>query len=661
MHTWAVVVATKGTAIPSEVIGDLDRAAHPDLTFPPSAHHRWSSDDGRVQAAGWTHVAAPEIGSYWDDCGSVLTAFSGRVWKDQAAWRRGATWASQLTDLVEGIDIDTEAERFGGMFTLLHLRADGTGWITADPLGTAMVYQADGPTYAVITNRAALAASLATGRVRPPTRDLVGAAHFAYTGVYHDGRTGFEAVSVIPQATVLHVEAGAMPRAATWSTHPWLGAEQDLDLDEVVERSVDRLRAAVRLLVTAGEVRTACELTGGKDSRLVLAMLLAEGIAPEVEFRTWGAPTLPDVVVASELTERYGLDHRTSGRPLVDRTGLGRTGGGRRAGPVEHATRPLDIEEQYRHHVWASSGMLGLWDLHRPLWPPAAAPSLCGIGVEILSTNYAATDRLRRPQQLARFVDRGGFVYDSAGLLSPEVSRSMRSSVTREILDASPGSDARDAVDGYYVRGKFRRWSGAIAELDSRERIFALCDLTVIRDAFALGAATRRSDVLHHRLMEASAPGLASHRFSGGGWSPELRRSHGAPVDIPLRAAGRSWLPTDVEIELHRVRRMVQRSTNGTVARAARRRRPVSGRAAEANRMADLEAKTRLLRSLLDVPVGHATWDIYDRRRTLDAVGRLGELTTQGRTEVHLAATVATWLSGGEQKGDVYVDTSAGS
>ena len=316
----------------------------------------------------------------------------------------------------------------------------------------------------------------------------------------------------------------------------------------------------------------------------------------------------------------------------------------------------MQLEEQCRHHVWMSSGSVSLWDLHRPMWPPPSGVSLCGIGVEILSTNYAATDRVDRPDLLARFVDRGGFVYNSAGLLRTDAAHHLRDAVRRELQASQPvDGDSLDAVDGYYVREKFRRWSGAIAEMSTRERIFALYDLPIIRDAFALGSRTRRSDAFHYRLMEACAPGLAQMPFAGGGWSPELAGSLPDGAGLPTRSAGRTWLPVAAEIELYRARRILHRSRNGAVARLARRRRPRPSTAVELNLVHELDAKRSVLRSLLDVPSGHPTWDLYDRRRTLDALDRMELQSTQALSEIHHAATVATWLDGGERRADAFV------
>lgn len=650
MHTWVVVTAKGGSPVPPEIVAELDDRSHEALTFPPSAHHRWSSADGRMHAAGWSHVSSHEIGSYWEDRGSSLTAFSGRLWHDLMSWRPGRTWAAQLADHLVDTRIDVETERFSGMFSMVHLRDDGTGWVTADPLGTVMVYSAETPTHSVVTNRAALAASLVTSPGRAPARDREAMGILAFTGSLHGERTGFEEVRLIPQASIVHLAGGRTPRTDTWSRRPWWVDGAEVDVDTAVERSLVRLRSAVRLLAPLGEHRTVCELTGGKDSRLVLALLLAEGLAHDVEFRTWGSPDLPDVVVATQLAEHYGLDHRVGRGPVTDRTGRSRDSYRSRS---ELTVRPMETEEHYRHHVWMSSGCLSIFDLYTPLWPPSSSVSLCGLGVEILSSNYPATDRADTSGLLARFVASGGFVYDTARLLKTDVAHHLRGVVTRQLQEAQPDAgDSLDAVDGYYLRGRFRRWSGALAEVDVRERMFALYDLPVIRNAFAIGSRTRRSEVLHYRLMEACAPGLARLPFSGGGWSPELARSLPDGTEYPMRFGGRTWLPAAVEFELYRPRRALHRSRNRAVVDLARRRRSGTGRAADVSRMQDLDQKRAVLRSLLDLPTGHPTWDLYDRKRTLGALDRIETLPITGRVEVHHAATVATWLDGGEQRAD---------
>jgi len=250
-------------------------------------------------------------------------------------------------------------KRFTGTFTLISLQPDGSGWVTADPLGTAMIYRAEAPSHSVLTNRASLAAALVTPPDTRAARDLEAMATLAFTGSCHGGLTGYQAVNVLPQASIAHIAPGRPPRVETWSELPWWADHAGVDHQTVlVERGLDRLGASVRLMVESSESRAVCELTGGKDSRLVLALLLDQGLARDVEFQTWGEAGLPDVEVASMLTERYGLDHRVGSAGMVDRTGRS----GRHAARSSNwRTRPLDLEERHRHHVWMTSGLLTLW------------------------------------------------------------------------------------------------------------------------------------------------------------------------------------------------------------------------------------------------------------------------------------------------------------
>lgn len=657
MHSWVVVAAKHGRTIPPDVVEMLDHRMADDLPFPVMGHEQWSSDDGRVRAGGWwAEAASPGIGAFWQRSPGDVTAFSGHVWIDDAPWPATGSWAAQLGGRCASLDISRDVERLSGDFTLLHLRSDGSGWVTADPLGVGPLYRAETPDVVVVANRAELAATLTCAPGALVARDVEAMGLLAYTGSLQGLRTGFEAVRVLPQGSILHLHPHRDPRVETWAPMPWWDDDAPGDLDGAVELCLDRLRARVRLLASPVAARATCELTGGKDSRLVLALLLAEGLAHDVEFRTWGTPEAPDVAVATMLAERYGLDHRVGGKPVVSRTGYrpqrppARDQGGWRK-------RAVDYEGQLRHHVWAGSGALSIWDLHTFTWPPASGLTLSGVAGEMLRTNYSATDRIETTDLLARFLTRGGFGFDAAGLLTNDAADHVRHLVMEQIQSVLPtGGDARDAVDGFYLRGLLRRWAGAHAELGTRHRVFSLYDLHAIRAAFAIGSEARRSEVLHLRLIEACAPGLARMPFADTGWSDQLVRSRPDGASLPQQA-GRRQLPISAELALLPVRRRLHRSRRGFVIDLARRRRPKAG-AAETNRMQNIEHKRAVLRSLLDLPPGHPTWDLYDRRRTLDALDRIETLPTQGRADVHHAATVATWLDRGEQRADLFTPTA---
>lgn len=578
---------------------------------------------------------------------------------DATPWQAGRPIGAQLAERCSVIEVSTDVGRFDGVFTVLHLRSNGSGWVTADPLGLAMLYRAETAEVDVISNRADLAAALAGAAGRPSGRDVEAMGLLGYTGTLIGDRTGFEGVRVLPQASIVHLTSGRAPSVETWADLPWWSGGEQEDPATGIDRCLDRLRARVRLLV-ATEDRVTCELTGGKDSRLVLALLLAEGVANDVQYVTWGGPDLPDVKIATILGDHFGLDHRTEDRPSPRPIKPSPTDPAAWVRP-NWMVRSVGYEERLRHHCWATSGSLSFWDLHTVLWPPAQGPSLCGLAGEVLSTNYPATNGVGSFERLQSFLAGRGLGYNSAGLLTAGAAEHLAGIVEAELLSLVPrDGDARDAVDGFYQRGRLRRWAGLKFEIGSRNRAFPLYDLQVARAAFSIGSEARRREELHFGLMRACAPELTRMPFAGKGWSRDLVAAH--PHDGLGEPAPRVS-PTPSSIG--NAPRPQPGSKDGHVANPAPGRRRWRGSApaeprmgttsAEANRMRNFDEKREVLRSMLDLPSGHPVWDLYERDRTLDALDTIETLPKRGRAEVHHAATAACWLDHGEQRSDLFI------
>lgn len=636
MHTWAIVVLKPGRTIPSAVLAELDEKKR-DVTFPLGGHERWSSEGGQVQAAGWWADDVPDVATSWHRRDRDVTASSGHIWIDAKPWQSDRPVSAQLAAWCSGNEVSRNIERLDGVFTLLHLRSDGSGWVTADALGLGLLYRSETAEVDVISNRAELAASLVGAAGRRCGRDLEAMGLLGFTGSLLGDRTGFDGVQVLPQASIVHLMPGRGLTVETWAQLPWWSGGDKEDPAAVIDLCLDRLRDRVRMAATSPHP-VACELTGGKDSRLVLALLLAAGVAHDINYLTWGAPHLADVTIAETLAERFDLDHRAGWKRSRGHAGPSRPdqSGEAVAEPGWKVLR-LGYEERLRHHAWASSGALSFWD-RNDVWPPSRALSLSGLAGEVLRTNHPATNRVDTPERLHRFLASGRLGYNSAGLFTDDAAEHLGGVVEAEMLSLLPNDgDVRDAVDGFYQRGRLRRLEGLKLEIGSRNRVFPLYDLHVVRAAFSIGSEARRREELHFRLIEACVPELIRLPFAGKGWPPALVAEHpearliGSPAD---RSS-----PSAPSIE--------------KAAQAPPRQPPVAT-AADINRMKDIDAKRHVLRSLLDLPPRHRVWDLYDRRRTLDALDKIESLPRRGRAEVHHAATVATWLDHGEQWSDVY-------
>ena len=69
--------------------------------------------------------------------------------------------------------------------------------------------------------------------------------------------------------------------------------------------------------------RRHADITGGRDSRLILALMLEAGVTDAFDFRTIGAPHAPDAVVGARIAERFGLLPSTSTKNRKLSSGLG--------------------------------------------------------------------------------------------------------------------------------------------------------------------------------------------------------------------------------------------------------------------------------------------------------------------------------------------------
>jgi hypothetical protein len=162
----------------------------------------------------------------------------------------------------------------------------------------------------VVSSRARLVASIcADGK---PSHDPLGAGWLPFCGFPMESRTGYEGVDVVPLGVRIEVSpAGIEFRPATPSWRQPLEGDPHALLDGVYADSVTSIHAALSYPVE----RKVAELTGGKDTRLIFAILLAEGLGDQFEYRTWGDADLPDVVVAQELTKMHGLRHEVGHEP----------------------------------------------------------------------------------------------------------------------------------------------------------------------------------------------------------------------------------------------------------------------------------------------------------------------------------------------------------
>ena len=640
MLTFAVVASQTGRPLDPTVLDRFEDRARAEVPFPVDRRISWMNDSGTVWFGGWQAPGrgAPEEPRWCVDLDG-LTAFAGRVWPRRDGWTGTGPVAEQLRQHLQRYPLVGSADELAGVYVVASMASQGSCAIAADPMGAGLLYRARSPGVVVVSTRAAVAAQLlaaATGTT--PRRDVLGASWLAYVGTAMGARTGFEDVTLVPDGAV--VEIG--PRGTIdfhRSTRPaWRQQADELAADPAT--AVEEVRAemvtAIRMALREPGMHASLGLTGGKDSRLVLALLLAEGLASNIEYQTLGADDLPDVVVARQLASTFGLHHVTS-------PGIAERWAWRQR--VDEALRDSTAaswpsrEIGFRITAWMASGMSNAGEPQLGRLPHGATLLLSGLFGESLRTNYAATLRFRSKEQASRFPDdlRPG----SVDIVDPEAKARYRAELHELLFEGASADDSpQDVVDTFYLRQRLRHWLGPTLEVDTQNRAFPLYSITAMRLAFAIGAENRHAEWIHYQLTRTACKQLVHVPFTSGDWPSRA----GADLVTPARYADPAPpgppqpRPSDrVHQRLASLRRQVGPNP-----------RPKIRIALQEYRAKERSTDVEIMRKLFRHDPSNPAFELIDATAVSWALDHFDKLSEGERTQVFGALTAVIWLGGHE-------------
>ncbi|WP_433432807.1 asparagine synthase-related protein [Nonomuraea sp. CA-141351] len=376
---------------------------------------------------------------------------------------------------------------------------DLTGRVTAEP-GCFAVFQAserglsastslapvDPVYYArtgelhVVGNRALLVRLAAFGGIR---YDLGALQSIARQGYFLSEETPFAEVRSLPPASRLVMEEQRL----TITTEPLPEGESRTGSKRVAE---GMLAAVEPLLRASDPVRLT--LTGGRDSRLIAALLRAAGIPFHTS--TSGFDDHPDVVVARQVAAALGVEHEVKAPPLTPANELSVVH------PADRAQNVLRVCE----------GMLSAYENISGDGAYSRRPLLGGHNGEILRGGFLSgmdevgTEDVRRRTRSLFLAHRVLFT-DTANAHAEELAWR---------------SDTPHVPDHLYLRFRVGRWHAAsrAAMLRRGTPVQPFLDNRVIAAALELDPLLRRSERLVHKLIKTFAPSLAAVPLEGGQW-----------------------------------------------------------------------------------------------------------------------------------------------
>jgi hypothetical protein len=459
-------------------------------------------------APGKTHIPHPT-----DEAGANLDLGIVRGARGDALcvgpiWYRGRFGPEALQRLLseteprgnDGAPSLDETQLRGNFALFLHRH--GRAWLLNDALGFVRVYSSDDGCF---HSTSWLAARAYTG-----SADINEAAAIEYVllGAVHDDRT------IAPGVTKLPLGHGLDLR----TRRAWRRFQQDGEpdspyrsIDEAVEGIGDYLLGVFREIAAAFPGRTSAALSGGFDSRLIVAGLLAQREQPRLF--VYGAPDSEDVPIARQVAEAEGIPLTVFDKDLMNRE------------------LPVPDLVQLVGNALFFDGLPndGIDDpgadrTTRLLQGAGDYLVLNGGGGEIFRNFFHLPNRRFRPIDIVRAFYRGfdPAVFRRAGGLA-DYQQSLARSIARSV--GLPGADSdtsvrltRSQTELVYPFFRCHHWMGLNNSAIVRHGFFGtpLVDLQTVRATAALPLAWKNAGLLESRLIARLHAGIASRPSSYG-------------------------------------------------------------------------------------------------------------------------------------------------
>ena len=419
-----------------------------------------------------------------------------------------------------------------GEYAVAKLHPCGTLVAFGDPAGLQQLfYHADRP--GMVANRASLLSVVADNHGIGTEAGL----WIATVGYRIGTATGWRGVrQLAPDQMLSGDRLLSRPAAIGVPPGPRGFAHGGVDL---LARGIDQAICAVRL-ATARDDAIELPITGGKDSRAVLAICLAAGLGDRLRLFTRGFADHPDVIAGRAVAEAAGLPHQRV-PPL---------------GSDVPPDWPLDLfHANMARLAFQTDGGMGGWDL--VTGSTVGADTLITGHMGELLKSYA-----KRPPPAD--LDPIALVRLQAPFDPLDIVRDhARDRVAAMLADQLAEERARHALEAdlpdlFYLRNRVPNWLGGIRAIKSFERqpVLPLGVPALTTLAFLMTPEERRVDLAHFKIIAAAAPELLALPFAHQRWDAALT---GAPQSEPVVAqAGRplfgNWqysLNTRPEIRAH--------------------------------------------------------------------------------------------------------------
>lgn len=385
--------------------------------------------------------------------------------------------------------------------------------ILPDPLGGGIVFMSkDKDGIAVSSNLGSLVSFLES-LGKPPRKSLRYISAYVATGSGGLVDSSYDDISVLPQLSF----AEFSPTGMKIYDYPVKGSffNSDYSYLDSLEQIQAEVVENVIALANAPLERKVAHLTGGVDSRIVLAAILAAGKKDEFSFYCSGGPTEPDKVISSRLAVEFDLT-------MTDHSGL------------EFNKAAESLEQQLSWGFEHTSGIIS-GTVHHGAARTSSGIASGGYGELLRSFYNRGSIHSGTARETAELMyGRQGFDLEPRRRLLSEASSESAQGALTTIIDSAIELGVRqDAqLDYVYMNRRNRYYVGEIsrANLPFASRFDPLYSITAASLGLSLDGRSRDANVLGMDLMERLVGGISTFPFDYDRFSDQYIQLRGRPA-----------------------------------------------------------------------------------------------------------------------------------
>ena len=491
-----------------------------------------------------------------------------------------------------------------GVHCVGHISQAGDGWILPDLLGLRCLYHGETASEYVYSSRAELVARAITPEGQTPSKDLEAVSRLAFTSYWLGESTGYLNVNVAPPGVVLRMTAGVPSFQRSVDILTLASSSPDASIDDLADQVIDDVAESLTAALERHGARHIIQLTGGKDSRLILAIAVRSGLAREFEYVTSGPDELADVQIASELCAMLDLRHEKRFLGQRDKVPFG---------------------ESRRRFIRAVGGMVSGWETPGESIPgEVRVTGVCG---ELLRSFQKVEPDHADAEPTDRVFNRQRFGH--LELLRPDLAASLYAEIVAGFSTAEPlVNSPLDRMHSYLAGSRMRYTRlGPQKECADEDELMPLYSHATIQAAMCLDPLDRQSDILILEVMRRCSPALVHHRFAGGGWDPRAqRRLEGVRPERQVAVTGRE----------------ISSTASPKAVPGAAPSPPKAQSLMQSLYASPSDERTQFLAEVFSNPT-NPIWSVLDRPVAVRALARWSDLKQTERRELFGAASAAVW------------------